>query len=1361
MEHHRRGRTRERLARLCALGACCLTTLSAHPAADAPRLTVQSGPRALFLPQLVISPDKSLVASTGEMGSGSVYIWQIATGRLVCTLPAQLAGGGAGMMSPGVAGMAFSKDGAALATPSSQGALQLWDLRRCDKRDVVQVGEGRTSREPARGMLLTRAGELLVLGGDGSIYAGDAFAGKALRSAGKSSGAGGLLHGASADGRFVVVSGAADGAFSGWNTRVIDTQTGAVGDLSNMAGPSGAAAMPSPMARFLPPAAAISPSGRWILKFEAGEVRAIDRSRGVVTGSVSMLQAPPAVGSPSPAVTPDVPPDAQRPTKPGLIRDCPPAATAGPQAKERCDRLAEAMRTLGGGRVAAMENAVRQMKQQAQQHGPAALVPPWFGFSEREDAVYIWRNPSPTVAGQPLSPDQRSVIDVRKLPDLGLVRQSAVHDADALAPFFGATANGFAASQDGRLLAVVLQSIDMGAGRLGVVDLAALGERAAVRSWKPSGGYPAGLQWAADGRLLAAISGQRQGATLSLAGRSVGPGPDGGPARPPGSIAGMPGATASKARGMSAPVPTSIASTLVQWPMAGVSGAEVTTRSVATTSPRPAKLSPGGAFAAVMKLNADAAKPERSRPTIEIVATNGMQHVREVELVDDRGAAVWAGKAGGFEQFAISADGHRIAAMTRRARSESAQAGGEKAREFRQVSLHDAHTGRQLAAVELPVATGIEFLGADGSSMLVGTGKGTQCVAVIDGRLVAAPFGSKRGPLAVFGGDPVHAVAADAGGGISRCGTAKVKWIQLASKDVKDIQLDASGSRLAVARDDTTIELYQVEADGSTVHTGVLPKQQQDVMSMAFSPDARLLASTQTTGATSIWNLASSSLLAQLFAFEDGAWAVVDAQGRFDTNNVEDLEHLHWVMPDDSLRALPLEIFMRDYFSPGLLARLVRGQPLPPVRAVGELNRAQPVLRIASVSPSRDDPRRVDVTVEAEGAIDARGRASGVVDVRLFRDGRLVGYPQREGEPLRLDPTNNRAKVTFRGIRLPQAAQTVAFSTYAFNTDRVKSATARSVYRPASVNATHKGKAYVIAIGVNNHDNAAFDLRYAANDARLALDVLSKRIAAEGAYGDVIPIALVSDGERLRDASKARIRAAIDVLAGKAADRQALAGVANASRLAPATPDDLVIVTFAGHGHAGEAGVFYLLPQDIGGASMQMTPPMLSQSISTDELAAWLRDVDAGEMAMVIDACYSASSVESEDFKPGPMGSRGLGQLAYDKGMRVLAASQARDVAIEADRLEHGLLTFALMRDGIEARRADFRPVDQRIRLGEWLAYGAEGVPRLHRELVGGSRAADRGTRAAVRLGATPRVQQPRLFDFSRRGDGPVIASSK
>jgi hypothetical protein len=42
---------------------------------------------------------------------------------------------------------------------------------------------------------------------------------------------------------------------------------------------------------------------------------------------------------------------------------------------------------------------------------------------------------------------------------------------------------------------------------------------------------------------------------------------------------------------------------------------------------------------------------------------------------------------------------------------------------------------------------------------------------------------------------------------------------------------------------------------------------------------------------------------------------------------------------------------------------------------------------------------------------------------------------------------------------------------------------------------------------------------------------------------------------------------------------------------------------------------------------------------------------------MILDSCYSAAAPGS-NFKPGPLGDRTFGQLAYDKGMTILTASQ-------------------------------------------------------------------------------------------------------
>ncbi len=73
------------------------------------------------------------------------------------------------------------------------------------------------------------------------------------------------------------------------------------------------------------------------------------------------------------------------------------------------------------------------------------------------------------------------------------------------------------------------------------------------------------------------------------------------------------------------------------------------------------------------------------------------------------------------------------------------------------------------------------------------------------------------------------------------------------------------------------------------------------------------------------------------------------------------------------------------------------------------------------------------------------------------------------------------------------------------------------------------------------------------------------------------------------------------------------------------------------------------------------------------------------------------------------MGSRGLGQLAYDKGMRILAASQADDVALESQKLEQGLLTYALVRHGLKAKQA-VKPGTSQITMDSWREYGSDRV---------------------------------------------------
>ncbi len=579
------------------------------------------------------------------------------------------------------------------------------------------------------------------------------------------------------------------------------------------------------------------------------------------------------------------------------------------------------------------------------------------------------------------------------------------------------------------------------------------------------------------------------------------------------------------------------------------------------------------------------------------------------------------------------------------------------------------------------------------------------------------------------------------------------------------------------------------------------------VDSAVFSPDGRFVLTSSRDQTTRLWDTATGDELVRLVSFADDTWVVVTRGGRFDTNNLEEIKGLHWIVPDDPMHALPLEIFMRDRYEPRLLPRVLADEKLSPLPSLTELNRIQPKVEIKNVQVEDPQAGLVSVTVEVASDTVTVTRAgmpvamqSGAFDLRLFRDGQLVaqlpdptasvssGEQTREQEraqwrrrhEIQLDPSTGNKTVTFPGIRLPRKAglKEVEFSAYAFNRDRVKSATARAKLKVPKELTPRQGRAYVVTIGVNGFERDAVSrLSFAANDAKRLSTELSNRLKVvtdsepgKLLFGEtnVIPLTLVTefgpgtqaDQFAVNHATKSLIKAVIDTLAGKAVDRGLLKHIANAEQLMPAQPEDLVIIAFSTHGDTDKNGQFYLMPSDLGQSSDLLA--IRHHAISSEELSQWLRPVDAGEIVMIVDACHSAGAVENQEFKPGPMGSRGLGQVAFDKGMRILAASQRDQYALETDKTQQGLLSYALVREGLIDTAADFKPKDSRIQLSEWLTYGVERVPGLYQDYREGKLKA----RAATPLDDEPQwnfiaIQQPALFDFARGRDIPLVSEAK
>ena len=606
---------------------------------------------------------------------------------------------------------------------------------------------------------------------------------------------------------------------------------------------------------------------------------------------------------------------------------------------------------------------------------------------------------------------------------------------------------------------------------------------------------------------------------------------------------------------------------------------------------------------------------------------------------------------------------------------------------------------------------------------------------------------------------------------------------------------------------------------------GSLGGHQLGMNSVAFAPRRDLALSSGKDKTAKLWRLVEGKEgveLCRLIVFKDNSAMAVDPEGRFDSTNLEATGNIHWVFSDDPFRPLPAGVFMRDYFTPRLLPILndpEKGKRLAPVRSLASLNRVQPLVSITDVAPGRSDDE-VSVQVEVapgEGQYGKKPttRSTSVYDVRLFRDRQLVGrWPEPSAsddaqpepdptKPAEMDawraanlsrPDGDRAKTGPDGglkltfpVRLPRRpGQKVEFTAYAFNEDRVKSTTTPpTLYEVPEGVSPARPRAYVVAFGAAGFSDPDWDLRYAADDARLAAQELGKALRAAGQY-EVVPVVLATDrgaagrpprgGEAA--ATAAHLKAVLDRLAGRPVDPATLAAIPGAGKLSAATPDDLVILFTSSHGYTDPKGAYYLFPCDLGpprSLGRVVTPDLLESCVSSGELSAWLRKVDAGQLALIVDCCHAAATVEQPGFKPGPMGSRGLGQLAYDKAMRVLAASAADDVALEAlvKGEGSGLLTYALVREGL--MRSQAAKSGGGLTLGGLLKYAEGRVPTLYAEVLksakGGKGATAGGARVLAARGAeleplgdagAPEgsslrrrnaFQTPALFDYARGRD--------
>lgn len=638
------------------------------------------------------------------------------------------------------------------------------------------------------------------------------------------------------------------------------------------------------------------------------------------------------------------------------------------------------------------------------------------------------------------------------------------------------------------------------------------------------------------------------------------------------------------------------------------------------------------------------------------------------------------------------------------------------------VSLWDADSGRLLRKIDahsMP-SPGVIYgvaLSPDGKT-LVSAGRDDLKVwevasgglqQTIQWRTRALTFSPDGRSVALEGANAIH---------LLNLATGQVREMPGGHVDaVTNVVFSADGKLLASTGRDHTIKLWDVAAaqlrrtfNGHT----------DTVHGISFSPDGRLLASVSSDTTIKLWELSTGKALASLLLIDAEGWLVITPDGLFD-GSPGAWQQILWRFSPQLADVAPVEIFFNEFFYPGLLTDIVAGRRPQAVRSIQQIDRRQAQVLLSLVDSPTDAPvakRRVNAAVAITQA------PAGARDVRLFRNGALV-------KAWRGDVLAGKNKVTL-ATEVALVAGLNRLTAYAFNRDNVKSADAvLTVTGPG--NLEQSGTTYVLAVGVDQYANPQFNLRYAVADA--------KAFATEFQRQQL----------RLNRDARVEVLQLHDQVATKHQLLKTLAELA-----ARVQPEDAVVVFFAGHGLA-HGQRFYLVPHDLGysGDRQQLSDTdlqaVLLRSLSDRELERAFENVDAGRLLLVIDACHSGQALDAAERRRGPMNSQGLAQLAYEKGMYVLTAAQSYQAALELSDLQHGLLTYALVEEGMKRGAADGEPRDGTILLREWFNYAAGRVPQLQMERM--RQAGQRGIKLAYVEGdeiipdAEQRnVQRPRVF---------------
>lgn len=496
---------------------------------------------------------------------------------------------------------------------------------------------------------------------------------------------------------------------------------------------------------------------------------------------------------------------------------------------------------------------------------------------------------------------------------------------------------------------------------------------------------------------------------------------------------------------------------------------------------------------------------------------------------------------------------------------------------------------------------------------------------------------------------------------------------------VNDVVCSADGRLVLVGTTTGRLHLYDATS-GRQLRE--FARQSVSVNSTKFTPDSRFALCGLSDGTVALFDVATGDQLASLISLNSGKdWLVVTPEGLFDGSQAgrESVDY----RVGGGLQLVTVDRFFQDFYYPGLLAAIFRGErPRPGIDFGGH----QPPL-LTLVSPQSGSIDVHEVTIE----VKATDQGGGVSNLAIFHNGaRLLA----DGE------TRQEGMQVFRSFRVGMIEGTNHFRISATNADGSWESEPVEVTlnfeRPLP-----KPKLFVVAVGINEYeDREGAALQFAVRDAHATSELFRQRGPA--LYSDIQVTTLLNE-----EATHPDILAAFETIAPQA------------------RPQDTLVVLLAGHGAVVKDN-YYFLPHAFRTNEEPYLAAVRRGGLQASDIGRAMVRVPALKRMLILDTCRANSQLAATRTARNPFALRGaIERLGRAEGAFTIAAASVSDSAKEVPQLKHGLLTYTLLAGlrGVEGGPLRSRWIhteeDSVPDVLQWFNFASTEAPRLSTQFFG------------------------------------------